>query len=53
MERIYENKTQNERLELLNANCLKKEEQSIKVFYSEDDLIEMKSRLSENCFVCH
>ena len=48
MERIYENKTQNERLELLNANCLKKEEQSIKVFYSEDDLIEMKSRLSEN-----
>ena len=36
-----------EKIELLKANCKTTEKQQIKMFFSEDDLSEMKSRLSE------
>src|SRR3990170_1646611 len=45
---IYFGKTQNEKLELLRANCRTTEKAQVKVFFSEDDLAEMKSRLSES-----
>lgn len=48
MKTIYDGKTQNEKLELLKANCRTSEKQEVKVFFSEDDLAEMKSMLSES-----
>lgn len=48
---IFENKTQNERLELLKANAVTIEREMVKVHFSEDDLAEMKSRLSENSII--
>jgi hypothetical protein len=48
-ETIYEGRTQSEKIELLKANCLHSEFQQVKIFFSEDDLNEMKSRLSEHC----
>jgi hypothetical protein len=45
---IYFGKTPNEKLDLLKANCKTAEKQQVKVFFSEDDLAEMKSRLSES-----
>lgn len=48
METIYGEKSQAERLDLLKANCRTAEKQQVKVFFSEDDLAEMKSRLSEH-----
>ncbi len=47
MKTIYEGKPHNEKLDLLKANCKSMEKQNVKVFFSEDDLAEMKSRLSE------
>jgi len=44
---IYDKETQNKKLELLEANCKSKEQQMVQVDFSEDDLSEMKSRLSE------
>jgi hypothetical protein len=43
----YEGKTQAEKIELLKANCRETEKQNVQIFFSEDDLAEMKSRLSE------
>jgi len=48
-ETIYEGRTQSEKIELLRANCNHSELQQVKIFFSEDDLNEMKSRLSEHC----
>lgn len=48
MKTIYDGKPQNEKLDLLKANCKSAEKQQVKVFFSEDDLAEMKSRLSES-----
>lgn len=48
METIYEGKSPEEKIELLRANCKSKEIEKVKVFFSQDDLDEMKSRLSES-----
>lgn len=48
MEQIYGGKTPNEKLELLKANCRSQETENVKIFFSQDDLDEMKSRLSES-----
>lgn len=44
---IFEGKSNEERLQLLADNCKSKEVQLVKIYFSEDDLAEMKSRLSE------
>lgn len=44
---IYEGRPQNEKLDLLRANCKSSEFQDVKIFFSEEDLAEMKTRLSE------
>lgn len=48
MQTIYDGKPQNEKLDLLRANCRGTEKMRVKVFFSEDDLAEMKSRLSDS-----
>lgn len=48
---IFENATQNERLELLKANARTIETEMVRVHFSEDDLSEMKSRLSESSII--
>ncbi len=48
-ETIYQGKTPSEKLELLRANCRTSEFLQIKIFFTEEDLDEMKSRLSEVC----
>jgi hypothetical protein len=47
-EQLYEGRTPSEKLQLLTDNCASKEQQLVKVYFSEDDLAEMKSRLSEH-----
>lgn len=44
---IYQNVPLSERIEMLKANCHSTEQEQTKVFFSEDDLAEMKSRLAE------
>jgi hypothetical protein len=46
-ELLYDGKTRAEKIELLKANCLQKEDSRLKFFFSEDDIDEMKSRLAE------
>jgi hypothetical protein len=46
-EQLFKDKSPAERLQLLIDNCASRETQNVKVFFSEDDLAEMKSRLSE------
>ena len=41
--------TPSEKLELLRANCIASEFTQIKISFTEEDLDEMKSRLSEVC----
>jgi len=48
-ETIYDGKTPMEKIELLRANCRSSEFTQIKIYFSQDDLDEMKSNLSELC----
>ena len=48
MQTIYEGKDPKEKLEMLRANCDSVEKANVKVYFSEDDKYEMKSRLSES-----
>lgn len=43
----YDGKTKAEKIDLLRANCRQAEVTQVQFFFSEDDLAEMKSRLSE------
>lgn len=46
-ETMYEGRPQNEKLDLLRANCKSSEFQDVKIYFSEEDLAEMRTRLSE------
>lgn len=44
---IYAEQSQQKRLQMMQDNCTSKEVQPVKIWFSEDDLAEMKSQLSD------
>jgi hypothetical protein len=47
METKYQDRTPEERLEMLKANCYHSELQNVKVYFTEEEMADMKSALSE------